>query len=100
MQVWNKSTICSLLRHGSGGGGGRDAVEVRDLRRIVAARAARASARSSWSSLEQKKNEVVGDMRRDAKESLCLAVDGLEFTISAIDMDTLKFHNIFPLLSR
>lgn len=47
MQVWNKSTICSLLRHGSGGGGGRDAVEVRDLRRIVAARAARASARSS-----------------------------------------------------
>lgn len=62
MQLWNKSIICSLLRQGSGGG--EEVFVVAAIRRLAAARAARARARSSWSSLEPRKKGLVGDCSR------------------------------------
>lgn len=62
MQFWNNSMICSFSRKGSGGSEGWVAAAF--LRRIAAARAERAWTRSSWSSLDSKKKEAVGDWRR------------------------------------
>ena len=58
MQFWNNSMICSFSRKGSGGSEGWVAAAF--LRRIAAARAARAWTRSSWSWLDSKKKEAVG----------------------------------------
>lgn len=74
MQFWNKSIICSLLRQGSEGeenDGGGGAVVVA-FRLMAAARAARACARSSWSSFDPKKNGLVGDCSRFAIGALSL----------------------------
>lgn len=46
-------------------------------RRLAAARAARAWARSSWSSLEPRNNGLVGDWRRLAVVPLCAVGLGL-----------------------
>jgi hypothetical protein len=83
MQLWNKSIIWSLLRQGSGGGEG--AVVAAAMRRLAAARAALACARSNWSSLELRKKGLVGDRSRlAATGDLCIgATDGLGLTGSS-----------------
>lgn len=77
MQLWNKSTICSLLRYGSVVVLAAAVVLVGATRRLAAARAARAWARSSWSSLELRNNGLVGDWRRLAAVPLCAVGLGL-----------------------
>lgn len=52
-------------------------VVVGAIRRLAAARAARAWARSSWSSLEPRNNGLVGDWRRLAVVPLCAVGLGL-----------------------
>ena len=62
-------------------------VVVGAMRRLAAARAARAWARSSWSSLEPRKNGLVGDWSRVAIGALCVVVVGLGLNgSSAIDV--------------
>lgn len=67
------------LEGGRGGGAA-------DLRRMAAARAARAWARSSWSSLEPRKKGLVGDWSREAMGAFCLAgVTASAISISPTD---------------
>lgn len=77
MQFWNNSRICSFPRHGSSAAGGTEVVGKAGLRRMAAALAARAWARSSLSSLEPIKNGLfVGE-----KGALCF---GFGLRVSAI----------------
>lgn len=87
MQLWNKSRIwCSLRQEGDLGGCGWK-LTARDLWRMAAARAARAWARSSWSSLEPTKKGLVGDcIRADMGTLFLWAMVGLGLKVSAIEM--------------
>lgn len=88
MQLWNNSRIWSLPRQGSESpccGGA-----AMGLRRMAAARAALAWARSSLSSLEPKKNGLVGDWMRAAMITLCLRI-GLR--ASAIPVDSSQIED-------
>jgi hypothetical protein len=82
MQLRKRSRICCLPRQGSASGSPSPSCgAMTDFRRTLAARAARAWARSSWSSLEPRTKGLVGDWIR-GRSTLCFAF-GLR--ISAIE---------------
>jgi hypothetical protein len=82
MQLRKRSRICCLPRQGSASGSPSPRCgAMTDFRRTLAARAARAWARSSWSSLEPRTKGLVGDWIR-GRSTLCFAF-GLR--ISAIE---------------
>lgn len=91
MQFWNSSRICSLPRQGSVSASSGGKLSAMDFLRIAAARAARACARSRWSSLEPRKKGLVGDWRRAAIGSLCFWAVGLGLRVSAIVIERLNW---------
>lgn len=91
MQFWSKSRICCLSRQESESASEdwdcNFAAAAAALRRMAAARAARAWARSSLSSLEKK--GLVGDWMRAATGSLCFwPIAGLGLRVSAMEDGT------------
>lgn len=100
MQLRNNSMICAPSRQefeGEEGGGERRSSSA-IIRRTAAARAARAWARSSLSSLEAKKKGLVGDWRRVEIEILRFCCGrGFGLRVSAISVGLISSIGVFEL---